>query len=845
MKTRLLSLAALSLACVPASAQAVLPAPLQPLGPDAAVHGGLRAAPSAALVTDLALAGPVVRLEGWSLPDGGLVDLELERIDVQRRRFGFFVDGQARPDLLAGLELSVWQGTVAGEPGSSVMLGFSNVGVRGWLHRGDQLVHVMPRPDAEGDWSRGDVLLVTEQDLGRQGMVPEFECASLPPTPEALPPSVPAPPTSGGGTYGATCNLYECTVAMETDYQLHQLYNDLSAQTAYVTTLLSWISARYEEQIDTVLTYPYLQFYTTPNDPWSTPDTGGNSIDMLNEFVGAWQGNVPMGANLAHFMSGASLGGGVAYLDVLCNGFFNFGVSGNIDGQVNFPVQQQPNNWDFMVVAHELGHNFSTPHTHDYCPPLDECPPSAYFGQCQTQQVCSNAGTIMSYCHLCPGGTGNITTFFHPTVVDVMKSGAASCLPYYSGIFGTTVDLFDPTGSTVLTAEIAGTPVGAVELLYRFGSAGAFTAVAMTDQGGGSYSAAIPAAPCGTTVEYYYAFTEASCGLATSPEGAPASVFSAGVGILVPSLVDDFEADNGWTPVNLGASTGDWERGVPVNDAGWDHDPAADFDGSGSAWLTMNQLGNTDVDGGAVELTSPVLDLSAPDLVVSYAYFLRLTNANGADRLLVEASSNGTAGPWFEVARHDTDGGLDWRTHQITSDDFVAAGVILGSNMALRFNVNDDDPQSIVEAGLDAFTVASLVCDDSIGTPYCVSSPNSTGSAATMSASGTTSVAANGLELAAGPVPNGETGIFYYGPNQLQIPFGNGTRCVGGFIGRLPVTTTAGGQLTSTLDVTSPPNLAVQVTPGSTWFFQAWFRDMAAGGSNFDLSDGLEVSFTP
>jgi hypothetical protein len=34
-------------------------------------------------------------------------------------------------------------------------------------------------------------------------------------------------------------------------------------------------------------------------------------------------------------------------------------------------------------------------------------------------------------------------------------------------------------------------------------------------------------------------------------------------------------------------------------------------------------------------------------------------------------------------------------------------------------------------------------------------------------------------------------------------------------------------------------------TPGSVWNFQAWFRDPVAGGANFDLSDGLEVTFGP
>jgi hypothetical protein len=35
------------------------------------------------------------------------------------------------------------------------------------------------------------------------------------------------------------------------------------------------------------------------------------------------------------------------------------------------------------------------------------------------------------------------------------------------------------------------------------------------------------------------------------------------------------------------------------------------------------------------------------------------------------------------------------------------------------------------------------------------------------------------------------------------------------------------------------------VAPGSTWYFQAWFRDPAAGGAAFNLSDGLAVTFCP
>ena len=79
-------------------------------------------------------------------------------------------------------------------------------------------------------------------------------------------------------------------------------------------------------------------------------------------------------------------------------------------------------------------------------------------------------------------------------------------------------------------------------------------------------------------------------------------------------------------------------------------------------------------------------------------------------RLLVEISSHGAAGPWTEIARHITSGGLDWRTHVITAAELSAAGVVMTANMQLRFTANDADRQSIVEAGLDAFKVFEITC---------------------------------------------------------------------------------------------------------------------------------------
>ncbi|MFT4543067.1 MAG: hypothetical protein ACI835_005536 [Planctomycetota bacterium] len=135
-------------------------------------------------------------------------------------------------------------------------------------------------------------------------------------------------------------------------------------------------------------------------------------------------------------------------------------------------------------------------------------------------------------------------------------------------------------------------------------------------------------------------------------------------------------------------------------------------------------------------------------------------------------------------------------------------------------------------------------CTGVCGVSYCTSTPNSTSSPAVISATGSASVAANDLTLRADSVPD-QPGLFYYGPQQTTVPFGNGTRCVAGMVARLSVVNATGGVMTWLLDNTSPPSPPTQITAGSTWNFQAWFRDPGAGGQSFDLSDALSITFQP
>jgi len=228
--------------------------------------------------------------------------------------------------------------------------------------------------------------------------------------------------------------------------------------------------------------------------------------------------------------------------------------------------------------------------------------------------------------------------------------------------------------------------------------------------GGTLYRGTLPRAHCGETPEYYVSAQGDGGTTVTTPGDAPVSVYAAAVGETVTLFADDFENDLGWTAIDLGASTGHWQRGVPVNDPGWTYDPVSDADGSGRCYLTQNETGNTDIDGGAVQLESPAMDLSGGGLTISYDYYLYLTNTDGIDKLLVEIADSGGPTGWSEVARHDTNGGTSWRHHTITQAALDAAGVTLTTNTKLRFTANDEGTASINESGVDAFVITGDSC---------------------------------------------------------------------------------------------------------------------------------------
>ena len=253
-----------------------------------------------------------------------------------------------------------------------------------------------------------------------------------------------------------------------------------------------------------------------------------------------------------------------------------------------------------------------------------------------------------------------------------------------------------------------------VKVFARQGDSGSYSEIQATSMGNGMYAATLSAGDCNTTVEFYLqAMTTMGTTVNFPVNGASVPIVS-DVTADVIAFSDDGETNPGWT-VSGNATDGQWERAVPANFGR--SDPASDFDGSGQCWLTDNGASNSDIDGGATILTSPVFDLSSGG-IVSYAYWMNdETNTIGTeDYFRMEVSTDG--GSNWSIARNYTTS-ASWRT------DSIDIGSEFGntSQLRIRFVAAENDPGDVLECAIDAI---SIVVPGDCGT-VCVADANGDG----------------------------------------------------------------------------------------------------------------------
>ena len=354
-----------------------------------------------------------ILIRGFPLSDTRNLDLALTAIrplsntvqivtNQQDENGHWYQTPQPQPDC------QTFGGSVVGAADSSVFLGLSPYGCHGWIAL-DQEVYVISSGPYQEANANPIIFNLTKTDPELLDLS-SFSCTVL---------DVPGRPTIANKrattkatprSSGASCRTVD--LAIETDAEFTDLFsNDPSAATAYVMTMTAAKTFIFSRDVNVEFQIEFLRLWPD-DDIWTASEAGSQLTEFQSHWTSQMEDEHP---HLAHFLSPRNLGGGVAWLGTVCNDTYGFALSGNLAGYFPLPVENNHNeNWDIVVYAHETGHNLGTAHTHDYTPQIDNCTN----GDCDT----ASDGTIMSYCHICPGGISNMQLRFHPTVQNTMTA---------------------------------------------------------------------------------------------------------------------------------------------------------------------------------------------------------------------------------------------------------------------------------------------------------------------------------------------------------------------------------------------------------------------------------------
>lgn len=241
---------------------------------------------------------------------------------------------------------------------------------------------------------------------------------------------------------------------------------------------------------------------------------------------------------------------------------------------------------------------------------------------------------------------------------------------------------------------------------------GSETMYPLLSLGKGLFEAILSAGDCATELQFVVSVSLTNGGIFTDPlTGWHNVTVGDGTEIL---FRDDIEEDvSNWVITDSGSLTsGTWEQADPIGTIYNAQMAAPEDDATGGSqnvlcFVTQNgsldgSAGAEDVDGGTTTLVSPLLDVAGTNGIISYARWFFDSQATDSLKTYI---SNNNGDTWTFI--HETFGTSSvWETTNFSISSYIEPS----NAVRIAFVTQDDDPQSIVEAGIDNFQLEIITC---------------------------------------------------------------------------------------------------------------------------------------